>query len=83
MAFTAEVPWEPDGCLPAATPGVDLAGLRALAQGRSRWRRQAAAEAGAGLEALTGPPPAENDGADPEPTPPKARRLIEPLSSWC
>ena len=74
MAFAAEVPWEPDERLPAAAPGVDLAGLRALALGRSRWRRQAAAEA---------QPPLEEEAADPDPSPPKARRLIEPLTSWC
>jgi hypothetical protein len=74
MAFAAEVPWDPDGRLPAASPGVDLAGLRALALGRSRWRRQAAAEAHSQLEEET---------ADPDPAPTKTRRLIEPLTSWC
>jgi hypothetical protein len=75
MAFAAEVPWEPDGPLPAATPGVDLAGLRALVRGRSRWQRQAAAEA---------QPPFGEEAGDPDETgPPKARRLIEPLTSWC
>jgi hypothetical protein len=67
-------PWEPDDRLPAAEPGVDLAGLRALARGRSQWRRQAAADP---------EPPLDDPAADPEPVRPRPRTLIEPLSSWC
>ena len=60
-----------DGWLPAAAPGVDLAGLRALAQGLAQLRRRAA----------TDPAPAADD--DEEPGPPKAAALFEPLATWC
>jgi hypothetical protein len=73
MAGTAVVPLEPDGRLPAAAPGVDLAGLRALALGRAQLRRRAVAD----------PAPAL-DADDPAQAGPKAPRvLLEPLTSWC
>jgi hypothetical protein len=71
MAGTAVVPLEPDGRLPAAAPGVDLAGLRALAQGLSQLRRRAVAD----------PTLALDDPADGDPK--AARALLEPLTTWC
>jgi hypothetical protein len=70
MAGAAEVSAQADGWLPAAAPGVDLAGLRALAQGRAQLRRRAA----------TDPAPAPDD---PEPVRPAAGALFEPFATWC
>jgi hypothetical protein len=73
MAEAAEVSWEPDGRLPAASPGVDLAGLRALALGVAQLRRRAVAD----------PAPAADDDAPVQAGPKTPRALLEPLASWC
>ncbi|HEY0400010.1 MAG TPA: hypothetical protein VGF00_16555 [Acidimicrobiia bacterium] len=73
MAEAAEVSWEPDGRLPAAAPGVDLTGLRALALGVAQLRRRAVAD----------PAPALDDDAPAQAGPKTPRALLEPLASWC
>ncbi|MDQ1568570.1 MAG: hypothetical protein QOF96_3450 [Actinomycetota bacterium] len=73
MAEAAEVSWEPDGRLPAPAPGVDLAGLRALALGVAQSRRRAVADLALAVD----------DDAPAQAGPKAPRVLLEPLASWC